>query len=68
MPSNATSATPPERFALVLRAVPDPGGVPAIIRLRRFLKMSLRSYGLRCVSIRPALESDARGETKTGRR
>ena len=37
------------RFALVLQAVPDPGGAPAIIRLRRFLKMALRSYGLRCV-------------------
>jgi len=39
--------TPRERFALTLEAIPD-GGAPAVIRLRRFLKAALRSYGLRC--------------------
>ena len=47
-----------ERFALVLQAVPDPDGAPSIIRLRRFLKMALRSFGLRCVKIEPAKNMD----------
>jgi hypothetical protein len=50
-----------ERFTLVLQAVPDPGGAPAITRLRRFLKMALRSYGLRCDRIESATESAADG-------
>jgi hypothetical protein len=48
----------PVRFALVLQAMPDPSGAPAIIRLRRFLKMALRSYGMKCIrceAIEPAL-------------
>ena len=35
-------------FALTLQAVPG-SDVPAIIRLRRFLKAALRGYGLRCI-------------------
>jgi hypothetical protein len=38
-------------FALTLQAVPG-SDVPPIIRLRRFLKAALRSYGLRCVECR----------------
>ena len=38
-----------QTWTLVLRAVPDP--VPAICRLRRFLKGALRGYGLRCERI-----------------
>lgn len=34
------------------------GDVPAVIRLRRFLKLALRSYGLRCTR---AVEVDAHG-------
>jgi hypothetical protein len=46
-----TSTTPqPEEFRLVLRSVPDADGVPTIHRLRRFLKMALRGYGLKCTS------------------
>ena len=48
-----TSNAKPERFALVLQAVPEPGDVPAIIRLRRFLKAALRSYRLRCIRCEP---------------
>jgi hypothetical protein len=42
------------RFALTLQALPNwgEGDVPPIIRLRRFLKAALRSYGLRCTEIR----------------
>jgi hypothetical protein len=38
-------------FALTVQAVPG-SDVPAIIRLRRFLKMALRSYGLKCTEAR----------------
>ena len=39
-------------FALTLQAVPGWGDVPATIRLKRFLKAALRSYGLRCTECR----------------
>ena len=39
-----------ERFIIELQAAP--GGIPAIVRLRKFLKMALRSYGLKCIAIR----------------
>jgi hypothetical protein len=35
-----------ERFLVELRALPD--SVPAVIRLRKFLKAALRAYNLRC--------------------
>jgi hypothetical protein len=64
--------TEPERFQLTVEAVPGWGDVPAIIRLRRFLKAALRSYGLRCTEAReitppvpasrPAAISEANGE------
>jgi len=40
------------QFALVIQA-PDSGDA-AIRRLRAFLKMALRSFGLRCVRVEPA--------------
>ena len=39
-------------FALILQAVPGWGDVSATIRLKRFLKAALRSYGLRCTEAR----------------
>jgi hypothetical protein len=39
-------------FTLELRAEGD--GPPAVIRLRRLLKASLRNFGLRCVDVRAA--------------
>ncbi len=36
-------------FTIVVR--PEGDGPPAEIRLRRFLKTALRSYGLRCTAI-----------------
>jgi hypothetical protein len=39
------------KFALTLVAVPG-SDVPAAIRLKRFLKAALRSYGLRCTEAR----------------
>jgi hypothetical protein len=44
----------PERFLVTLEA--PPGGAPAAVRLRRFLKAALRSFGLRCVRVAPAGE------------
>ena len=52
-PADAKPPTAP-RYSLTLQALPDNGGPPAIIRLRRFLKMALRSYGLKCTSVLPA--------------
>ena len=34
-------------------------GVETILRVRRMLKISLRSFGLRCVAIAPATPQDA---------
>ncbi len=51
-------------FALTLVALPNWGNAPATIRLKRFLKAALRSYGLRCTEAReitPALPDAARG-------
>ena len=45
---STTSKAPPERFNIVLQAMPDRSNVPGIIRLRHFLKQALRSWGLRC--------------------
>ena len=49
------------RFELIVQVVD--AGVPAIARLKRFLKGALRGYGIRCVSIRPlsSTESEKQG-------
>ncbi len=57
----------PERYAIVLQAMPDQDGVPTIIRLRRFLKAALRSYRLRCVRCEP-LQDEAHAVAKTVQR
>jgi hypothetical protein len=54
-----------EQFAVTLQALPAPGGPPAIIRLRRFLKAALRSYGLRCVECREHAPPEAAGRIGT---
>lgn len=41
---------PPEPWTVVV--VPLEGDVPAGVRLKRWLKLGLRSYGLRCVEVR----------------
>jgi hypothetical protein len=47
-----------EVYSVVLRAVPGP--VPGVIRLRRFLKAALRSYGLVAGDVKQ-LPTDAPG-------
>jgi hypothetical protein len=42
-------STPGERFTVVVEALPS--DVPAIIRLRRWLKLGLRSLGLKNLSV-----------------
>ncbi len=49
-----------QQFVVTLRAVPDQAGIPTVIRLRRGLKVLLRSFGLRCTAIR---ESDEQSES-----
>ena len=41
----------PERFTLVVEVLA--ANTPAEIRLRKFLKLALRSYGIRCASFQP---------------
>ena len=41
----------PPTFEITFRAEAG-DSIPAIIRLRRLLKVALRSFGLRCVTIR----------------
>lgn len=53
----ATTETPPPAepgvmigpVVLVLEALPD--DVPGLVRLRRYLKLALRGYGLRCTHV-----------------
>ena len=62
-----SSDTGKPTFALTLEALPSWDKAPAINRLRRFLKMALRSYGLKCTEAReitPALP-DAAGRMRT---
>jgi hypothetical protein len=57
-------------FNVVLTALPG-WGVPAVVRLRRFLKAALRAYGLRCIEVvevpaaPPAGERDGPGDKVT---
>lgn len=46
--TTTTTRRQPERFQVTLQAMPSE--VPVIIRLRKFQKAALRSYGLRCTS------------------
>ena len=46
----------PERFCLVLQALPSHQDVPPVLRLRRGLKYLLRVCRLRCVRCEPADE------------
>jgi len=49
-------------FKLTLRAMKDPYGVPAIVRLRHALKSFLRSYNLRCEAIEEIPQEEAAEE------
>lgn len=54
---------PRPRYRLVVQAQPD--DVPAIVRLRRWLKAGLRSYGLRCTDAREIRPGDDQGDDST---
>jgi len=49
-------------FNLTLQA--EPSGVPAIVRLRRALKVLKRAFGLRCVHIREAKSKEPTHESR----
>jgi hypothetical protein len=50
-----------ERFLVELEALPH--SASAVNRMRRFLKMALRAYGLRCTDVREVRpQADAHGE------
>ena len=46
--------TGPPPFHLVVVALPDRDKIPARVRVRRWLKLGLRVFGLRLLSIGPA--------------
>jgi hypothetical protein len=41
-----------------LRLRPLPAGVPAAVRLRRFLKQALRAAGFRCIKVEELSQAD----------
>lgn len=53
----------PERYTLVLRALPHWNHVPGIQRMRAALKCLLRSFGLRCESITETPPKEPTNET-----
>ena len=57
----------PERtYALTLRTVESPTGVPAVKRLARLMKVIGRGYGFKCVScveVERVFKSTAKGES-----
>ena len=60
------SATPSERFTITVEAIPDRNW-PAEVRLKKCLKSMLRSFGLRCVSVSPAVDdTDGSVNRRTG--
>jgi hypothetical protein len=50
----------PETFVVTLRAMKSP--IPADVRLARFLKSSLRGYGLRCIGVRSESQFSEKGK------
>jgi hypothetical protein len=57
------------RFEITLEALPTDDGAPPVVRLRRFLKAALRSFGLRCVECRQVdAAEDAASGPPVGRR
>jgi hypothetical protein len=56
----AKQPDPRPQYSLLLRV--EPGDVPATVRLRRFLKLALRGFGLRCLSLQ---ETGPKGEPRT---
>ena len=43
----------PQIFTMKFRVLPDPGGPPAVHRVRRWLKNTLRAYGIRNEGFQP---------------
>lgn len=60
MPTEPKSSRPKNpAFDIRLEALPSHGGEAGTFRrLRAFLKSAVRSWGLRCTSIRPAAEPE----------
>lgn len=54
---------PAERFIVEIVAEPSPAGVPAVIRLRQWLKIGLRGLKLRALSVGPGSPADTAAPT-----
>jgi hypothetical protein len=61
------TTTDREQYTITLRA--EPGfDVPAVVRLRKFLKEALRGWGLRCVEAREVGGDDVQQDGSDGAR
>lgn len=58
--------TEPKRIALLIELPDDSNGL-GMIALRRFLKGLIRSYGMKCLSIRPPEDTVTFGATPEGK-
>jgi hypothetical protein len=51
-----------KRYAILIEILPDDrGSADGMTRLRKFLKAALRSWGIRCIAIRPPEETKTFG-------
>ncbi len=52
-----------KRYAILVEVLPDEAGsADGMTRLRKFLKAALRSWGIRCIAIRPPEETKTFGQ------
>jgi hypothetical protein len=56
-----------KRYAILVEVLPDEAGsADGMTRLRKFLKSALRSWGIRCIAIRPPEETKTFGKREEG--
>ena len=54
-----------ERYTVTFISEPGRWSAPLLVRLRKFLKVALRCFGLRCVVIAPAERHATKSEVAT---
>lgn len=62
---DANERRPPPTYVVTLRPLPD---VDVIKALRALLKRALRSYGLKCTSVREYVQQERRTDHDSNRR
>jgi hypothetical protein len=67
MAEGDTMTTEHKRIAILIEILPDDrGSSDGMTRLRKFLKAALRSWGIRCIAIRPPEETKTFGKREEG--